>query len=78
MTLIRVIKGFTSRDGMKRVPLVIHFTSDDYGETLSVASEPHNIQFTMKYSDIEKIVNRERAKGYTNGHGITTEEEPEA
>ena len=75
MTLIRHIKGMTNKDGLDRVPLLVHFTSDDFGETLSIASEKHNFQMTMRYSDIEKIVERERAKGYTNGHLITEEEE---
>jgi len=63
----------TNRDGLKMVPLVVHFTSDDMGETLSIASEKHNMQFTMKYNDIEKIVERERAKGYKEGHFIIDE-----
>lgn len=73
MTLIRNIKGFTNRDGMKTVPLVVHFTSDDMGETLSITSERHNMQFTMRYKDIEQIVERERSKGYTKGHYIIDE-----
>ena len=73
MTLIRKIKGFTSRTGLKRVPLVVHFTSDNLGETLSIASEEQNIQFTVNYDDIMKIVAREREKGYTTGHGIIDE-----
>ena len=73
MTLIRNIKGFTNRDGLKKVPLVVHFTSDDMGETLSIASERHNMQFTMRYKDIEQIVERERSKGYTKGHYIIDE-----
>ncbi len=73
MTLIRNIKGMTNKDGLKIVPLVVHFTSDDMGETLSVACKKYNMQFTMRYKDIEKIVERERAKGYANGHFIIDE-----
>lgn len=73
MTLIRNIKGFTNKTGLKRVPVVVHFTSDNHGETLSLASEEHGFQITVKYADIEKIVERERAKGYTNGHDVIDE-----
>lgn len=73
MTLIRKIKGLTSKDGLKGVPLTIHFTSDALGETLSVGSEKYGLQYTMRYSDIEKIVERERAKGYKDGHFIIDE-----
>lgn len=73
MTLVRNIKGMTNKDGMKMVPLIVHFTSDDMGETLSIASERHNMQFTVRYKDIEKIVERERTRGYTKGHDIIDE-----
>lgn len=73
MTLIRNIKGFTSKTGLKRVPIVVHFTSDNMGETLSLGSENHNFQITVSYKDIERIVERERAKGYKNGHDVIDE-----
>lgn len=73
MTLIRNIKGFTNKTGIKRVPIIVHFTSDNIGETLSLASESHNFQITVSYKDIEKIVERERAKGYDDGHFIIDE-----
>ena len=37
------------------------------------------VQITMKYGEIERMVERERAKHYTDGHLIIDEtEEPEA
>lgn len=69
MTLIRKIKGFK---GLQRAEVIVHFTSDDLGETLSLASG--NTQITVPYSQIEKMVERERAKGYTKGHDIIYEE----
>lgn len=71
MTLIRNIKGMTSRSGLKKVTVIVHFTSDDLGETLSLAAD--GMQITVKYSDIEKIVKRERDKGYKKGHDIIDE-----
>lgn len=73
MTLIKNVKGFTSKHGLKRVPILVHFTSDDIGETLSLAAD--GLQITVKYKDIEAIVARERAKGYTNYHYIIDETE---
>lgn len=74
MTLIRKIKGFTSKTGLKKMPLIIHFTSDNLGETLSIGSEEFNIQYTVNYKMIEQIVAIERAKGYTDGHFIIYED----
>ena len=71
MTLIRKIKGFSSKSGLKRIPVLVHFTSDNLGETLSLEADGH--QITVKFKDIENIVERERAKGYTDGHFITSE-----
>lgn len=71
MTLIRTIKGFTSRSGLKKIPVMVHFTSDNLGETLSLMADGH--QITVKYSDIEAIVERERSKAYTDGHDIIDE-----
>lgn len=73
MTLIRKIKGFCSETGLKKIPLIVHFTSDSHGETLSIGSTEQGIQYTMDYSAIEKIVAREREKGYMDGHAITDE-----
>lgn len=73
MTLIRYVKGFCSRTGLKKVPILVQFTSDNLGETLSISSTSDNIQLTVKYSDIEKIVAREREKGYKDGHLIIDE-----
>jgi len=74
MTLIRKIKCFTSKTGLKKMPLIVHFTSDNLGETLSIGSEEFNIQYTVNYKMIEQIVARERAKGYTDGHFIIYED----
>lgn len=77
MTLIRKVKCLTSRSGMRIVTGIVHFTSDNLGETLSIDAD--GIQITVRYEDIEEIVERERAKGYTDGHAIIDEtgEEPE-
>lgn len=71
MTLIRRIKGLSTSTGMKVIPVIVHFTSDNHGETLSLMADGH--QITVNYADILKIVERERAKGYTDGHFITNE-----
>ena len=73
MTLIKNIKGLTSKHGLKHVPILVHFTSDNIGETLSLAAD--GLQITVKYKDIEAIVARERAKGYADGHFIIDERE---
>ena len=76
MTLIKNIKGFCSRTGLKRVPVLVHFTSDNLGETLSLESQ--GTQITVNFADVLKIVEKERAKGYKDGHDITYEpDEPE-
>lgn len=74
MTLIRKVKGFVmkgDRLNLKREPILVHFTSDNKGETLSMGA--HGMQFTVRYEDIERIVDRERAKGYKDGHDIVDE-----
>lgn len=71
MTLIRYVKGMTNRSGLKKVPVLVHFTSDNIGETLSLAAEGH--QITVRFKDILEIVEREREKGYTDGHMIIDE-----
>ena len=71
MTLIRNIKGFSNKSGMKMVPVTVWFTSDNQGETLSLGADGH--QITVSFSDIMRIVERERAKGYTDGHDIIDE-----
>ena len=81
MTLIRNLKAFisTSKEPLKKGRALVHFTSDDLGETLSVMAD--GIQITMKYGDIERMVERERAQHYTDGHLIideTAEEEQES
>lgn len=75
MTLIRNIKGFTSKHGLRRVPVLVRFASDNLGETLSL--EADGLQITVNYKDIERIVDREREKGYTDGHDIIYEGEVE-
>jgi len=73
MTLIRKIKGLSNKNGFKKIPVIVYFTSDNHGETLSLLADGH--QITVNYADILKIVERERAKGYTDGHFITSEVE---
>ena len=60
---------------MKRVPVLVHFTSDNLGETLSL--ECQGTQITVRFSDIMQIVEKERAKGYTNSHEIIYEDDEE-
>lgn len=69
MTLVRKIKGF---NGLRRSEVIVHFTSDNHGETLSLASG--NTQITVNYKKIEEIVERERSKGYKDGHDIVYED----
>lgn len=72
MTLIRNIKGWIMNgERVRRGVVIVHFTSDNRGETLSLGSG--SVQFSVNFKDIEKIVERERAKGYTNGHAIIDE-----
>lgn len=68
MTYRKSIKGLTSKHGLKIMPVLVQFTSDNLGETLSLAAD--GLQITVRYKDIESIVEYERAKGYTYGHGI--------
>lgn len=79
MTLIRNLKAFvsTKKEPLRKSRALVHFTSDNLGETLSVMAE--GVQITMKYGEIERMVERERAKHYTDGHWIIDEtEEPDA
>ena len=73
MTLIRNVKAIvtTSKEPFKKCRALVHFTSDNLGETLSVQAE--GVQITMKYGDIERMVDRERAQHYTDGHLIIDE-----
>jgi hypothetical protein len=73
MTLIRNLKAFVStpKEPLKKCRALVHFTSDNLGETLSVQAE--GVQITMKYGDIERMVDRERAQHYTDGHLIIDE-----
>lgn len=72
MTLIRNLKGRTSQHGNLPRPrtVVARFTSDNLGETLSLES---GVMILVDYSDIAKMVVREREKGYTDGHAIIDE-----
>lgn len=73
MTLIRNVKAFisTKKEPLKKGRAMVHFTSDNLGETLSVSAE--GVQVTMKYNDIEKIVKRERDFKYKDDHLIIDE-----
>ena len=77
MTLIRNVKAFvsTKSDPLKKTRAMIHFTSDNLGETLSVKAG--GVMITMRYADIEKIVQRERDQHYTDGHLIIDETDDE-
>ena len=78
MTLIRNLKAFisTSKEPLKNGRVLVHFTSDNLGETLSVMAE--GVQITMKYKYIEDMVKRERDQHYTDGHLIIDEtDDPE-
>ena len=72
MTLIRILKGYREWDLTKKHPIYVAFTSDDRAETLSVGVGKG--MATLPYGPIEKMVERERAKGYTwKGHYIIDE-----
>lgn len=73
MTLIRNLKGMTSRNGNLPRPnkVVARFTSDNIGESLSL--EAGGVMIFVDYADIAKMVERERAQGYTDGHLIIDE-----
>lgn len=75
MTLIRKINALVSTSKgpelFKKEKALVHFTSDNLGETLSIQAE--GVQITVKYCDIERMVDRERAQHYTDGHLIIDE-----
>ncbi len=73
MTLIRNLKAFvsTAKEPFKKTRARVHFTSDNYGETLSVSAE--GVQITLKYGDLERMVERERSFKYGDGHMIIDE-----
>ena len=73
MTLIRNVKAFvsTKNEPLKKTRAMIHFTSDNLGETLSVKAG--GVMITMRYYDIERMVERERDQHYTDGHLIIDE-----
>lgn len=73
MTLIRNVNALVTapRKAIQMERAVVRFTSDNYGETLSLQAE--GVMITVKYKDIEKIVARERSKGYKDGHCIVDE-----
>ena len=73
MTLLRNLKGMTSRNGNLPRPgkVVARFTSDNIGESLSL--EAGGVMIFVDYADIAKMVERERAQGYKDGHLIIDE-----
>ncbi len=73
MTLIRNVKGHYSDDrhNLLKSKVVVRFTSDNAGETLSL--ECRGKQILVNYRDIERIVQKERSYGYKNGHDIIDE-----
>ena len=54
-------------------PVTIRFTSDSIGESLSLQCKGTMIH--VRYKDIERIVERERSRGYVTGHYITGEDD---
>ena len=68
MTLIRQLKGFVNFDFLRKKNILVHFTSDKLGETISLAHG--STQFTLPYKQIEQMVKRERAAKYKDGHFI--------
>lgn len=68
MTLVRAFKGFVNGE---RRPILVHFTSDIV-ETLSFGAR--GTQITLSYPQIERMVARERAKGYRGSHLIIDEQ----
>ena len=73
MTLVRNLKGMTSRNGNLPRPgkVVARFTSDNIGESLSL--EAGGVMIFVDYADIAKMVERERAQHYKDGHLIIDE-----
>lgn len=73
MTLVRNLEGMTSRNGNMPRPgkVVARFTSDNDGESLSL--EANGCMIFVNYSDIAKMVMRERSYGYAKGHNIIDE-----
>ena len=74
MTLIRNIKALITddKDLLRKGTAVVMFTSDDRGETLSIG-DGATFQYTMKYADIEKMVEKERSFKYKKSHLIIDE-----
>ena len=73
MTLVRNLKGMTSRNGNLPRPgkVVARFTSDNIGESLSL--EAGGVMIFVDYADIAKMVERERSKHYGDTHDIIDE-----
>lgn len=75
MTLIRKINALVSKtkgpELFKKEKALVHFTSDNLGETLSIQAE--GVQITMKYKYIEQMVERERSFKYGDGHFVIDE-----
>ena len=73
MTLLRNLKGMTSRNGNLPRPgkVVARFTSDNIGESLSL--EAGGVMIFVDYADIAKMVMREQSKHYGDTHDIIDE-----
>lgn len=73
MTLVRNLNGMTSRSGNmpRQGKVVARFTSDNIGESLSL--EACGVMIFVDYTDIAKMVERERAQQYKDGHFIIDE-----
>lgn len=65
-THIRTTKGITTTEGefMKWERYELCFTSDAIGGTLSVGNG--KVQFTLKYSEVEKLIEETRADRRTS------------
>ena len=63
MTLkeIRGLAAIPSGHMFPRI-LTVRFTSDDLGESLSIADEAAGIMFEVPFEEVEKIIKQERAK----------------
>lgn len=78
MTAFKHIDGMVMfKNKMVKAPLLVQFTSDDIGETLSITHERSGLMFLAAFESIAPIIEAERKAGYTNGHFIVNLDEEE-
>ena len=61
--VLKKIKGlFTTQKGMKPTQVIVRFTSDGIGETLSLSAESESVMITVAYEDVARVIEEERKK----------------